>query len=40
MMPALLEPLRRLFPPLKVRSKLLTSMVLLSIYGLARRLAI
>ena len=40
MMPALREALRRLFPPLKVRSKLWTSMVLLTIYGLLVGLAI
>jgi putative membrane protein len=40
MMPALGEALRRLFPPLKVKSKLLTSMVLLTAYGLVVGLAI
>jgi putative membrane protein len=33
-MPALWEAIRRLFPPLKVRSTLLTSMALLTLYGL------
>ena len=40
MMPALREALRRLFPPLKVKSKLWTSMVLLTAYGLLVGLAI
>ncbi len=40
MMPALQEALRRLFPPLKVKSKLWSSMVLLTAYGLLVGLAI
>jgi ion channel-forming bestrophin family protein len=40
MMPSLREALRRLFPPLKVRSKLLAIMVLLTTYGLLVGLAI
>ena len=40
MMPSLREALRRLFPPLKIRSKLLIIMVLLTSYGLLVGLAI
>ena len=39
-MPAIREALRRLFPPLKVRAKLWTIMVLLTTYGLLVGLAI
>jgi putative membrane protein len=39
-MVALREAIRRLFPPLKIRSKLLTSMLLLTVYGFLVGLAI
>src|SRR5260370_28879042 len=39
-MVALREAIRRLFPPLKVRSKLLTSMILLTLYRFLVGLAI